>query len=220
MMRSAVTLIPKSDAIGALLVMAHPHRWDRLLTLNPPWPLGWFARRHINHHRPLAPIADLRVRPTYTMRLPSVALLVLLACAGCTHPTPSSPTRRSSSSPSREALASQLRQNLQTVTVADGISKPEADIVAECYFHQNVGCGGYTGIRDGGDVWIVDGAFGVAAKPIKGFYIDKSTGRITSPIGPSYATPFEIFAKPRQTCCSQGRSSARVPDRIPSARPA
>ena len=77
--------------------------------------------------------------------------------------------------------------------MADGVSKQEAEVIAECYFHQNVGCGGFTGIRDGGDFWIVDGAFGVVAKPIEGFHIAKSTGRITSPIGPSYATPFEIF---------------------------
>ena len=87
----------------------------------------------------------------------------------------------------------QLRQKLKAVTLADGISKSEAELIAECYFHQNVGCGGFTGIRDGGDYWIVDGAFGYAAKPIQGFHVDKSTGRITSPIGPSYATPLEIF---------------------------
>ena len=77
--------------------------------------------------------------------------------------------------------------------MADGVFKSEAELIAECYFHQNVGCGGFTGIRDGGEFWVVDGAFGYAAKPIQGFHIDKSTGKITSPIGPSYATPFEIF---------------------------
>jgi len=77
--------------------------------------------------------------------------------------------------------------------VADGISRSEAELIAKCYFQQNVGCGNFTGIRDGGDHWIVDGVFGYAAKPIHGFHIDKSTGKITSPIGPSYATPFTIF---------------------------
>jgi hypothetical protein len=42
------------------------------------------------------------------------------------------------------------------------------------------------------DLWPLK-TFGVAAKPIQGFHIDKSTGKITSPIGPSYASPFEIF---------------------------
>ena len=129
-----------------------------------------------------------------TMRLRTLAFLALLICAGCSQPTTTSPTRNSSSpSQSRAAQTSQLREKLGTVTVADGISKSEAELIAECYFHQNVGCGGFTGIRDGGDYWIVDGAFGYAAKPIQGFHIAKSTGRITSPIGPSYATPFEIF---------------------------
>ena len=82
---------------------------------------------------------------------------------------------------------------MKTITVTDGVSKSEAELIAECYFHQNVGCGGFTGIRDGGEFWIVDGAFGYAAKPIQGFHISKATGKITSPIGPSYETPYQIF---------------------------
>ena len=121
------------------------------------------------------------------MRLQGLILLALLICAGCSQPAPTSPL-----SP-RELETNQLREKLRAITVADGISKPEAELIAECYFHQNVGCGGYTGIRDGGDYWIVDGAFGYAGTKIQGFHIDKSTGKITSPIGPSYATPFEIF---------------------------
>jgi len=128
------------------------------------------------------------------MRLSSVILLAVLACASCSHRAATSPTTNSSSpSESREAQTTALRQKLRAVTVADGISKSEAELVAECYFHQHVGCGGFTGIRDGGDFWIVDGAFGYAAKPIQGFHIAKTTGKITSPIVPSYATPFEIF---------------------------
>lgn len=94
---------------------------------------------------------------------------------------------------SSDVQATNLSQKLNAVTVGDGISKSEAELIAECYFYHNVGCGGFTGIRDGGGFWIVDGAFGYAAKPIKGFHIDKTSGKITSPIGPSYATPFEIF---------------------------
>jgi len=87
----------------------------------------------------------------------------------------------------------QLRQILKGVTVANGISKPEAEIIAECYFYQNVGCGSFTGIRDGGSFWIVDGAVGYAGQPVEGLHIDKRRGKIQSPIGPSYATPFDIF---------------------------
>jgi hypothetical protein len=82
---------------------------------------------------------------------------------------------------------------LKTVSLADGISKSEAQLIAECYFHQNLACGGFTGILDGGNFWILDGAFGSAGQSIEGFRIDKSIGKITSTNGPSYATPFEIF---------------------------
>jgi hypothetical protein len=128
------------------------------------------------------------------MKLFILLLLTVVALSGCnSHSSTSTPAGTSSSSQSRDAQTAELRAKLKAVTVADGISKSEAELIAECYFHQNVGCGGYTGIRDGGDFWIVDGAFGYAAKPIQGFHIAKSTGKITSPIGPSYATPFEIF---------------------------
>jgi hypothetical protein len=91
------------------------------------------------------------------------------------------------------AQTAQMRQILRTVTVADGISKSEAEIIAKCYFHQHVGCGNFSGIRDGGHFWIVDGAFGYAGQPIEGFHVDKRTGQVKSSIGPSYLTPFEIF---------------------------
>ena len=133
------------------------------------------------------------VRPTYAMKRSTISVLVLLAC-GCSRPSEISLTASTSPpSASHDAQTTQLRQKLKSVTLADGISKSEAKLIAECYFHQNIGCGGFTGVRDGLDCWIVDGAFGVAAEPIRGFYIAKGTGMIVSPIGPSYATPFEIF---------------------------
>ncbi len=77
--------------------------------------------------------------------------------------------------------------------MADGISKAEAELIAECYFHQHVGCGAFTGVARTGPFWIVDAKFGYAGTPVNGFHIDKSSGKIRSPIGPSYATPIEIF---------------------------
>src|SRR5712672_444752 len=101
------------------------------------------------------------------MKLSSLSFLVLIACGGCSHHSAASPVASiSPSSESREMRTAQLREKLKTVTVTDGISKSEAEIIAECYFYQKVGCGGFTGVRDGGDRWIVDGAFGFAAKPI------------------------------------------------------
>ena len=94
----------------------------------------------------------------------------------------------------RAAKAAELRQKLLRISLADGISKPEAELIAECYFHENVSCGEFIGIQDyGGDVWVVDGLWGYARSPIRGFRIDKRTGSIRSPIGPSYATPIQIF---------------------------
>ena len=128
-----------------------------------------------------------------TMRLPLAAFLMLLGCAGCSQPGTTVPAWRNRSSlQSPNARTKHLREKLKTVSVADGISKSEAFLIAERYFHQHVGCGGITGIRDGGGYWIADGASGYAAQPIRGFHIDKRTGRIMWPIVPRHAAPFEI----------------------------
>ena len=128
------------------------------------------------------------------MKRSTVVYLALIACGGCGQRSTTSPTDTASvESQARDAQTTQLREKLKGVTVADGISKTEAELIAECYFHQNVGCGAFTGIQDGGDFWIVDAKFGYAATPVKGFHIDKNSGKIKSPIGPSYANPFEIF---------------------------
>ena len=115
--------------------------------------------------------------------------LLLLVGAGCRKESAGPSIERNS----REAQREELRQKLRAVTTADGISKSEAELIAECYFEMNIGCGAFTGIQNGGDHWIVDAKFGYAGTPVKGFQIDKGTGKIKSPIGPSYATPFQIF---------------------------
>jgi len=125
------------------------------------------------------------------MRLIITLFLLSLVCNGCRN-EPTTPGTDTTSQ-TREAQTSELRHKLRAVTTADGISKSEAELIAECYFHQNVGCGAFTGIQDGGDFWIVDAKVGFAGTPVKDFHIDKRTGRITSPIGPSYATPLQIF---------------------------
>jgi hypothetical protein len=128
------------------------------------------------------------------MKVSIVLLLTLGTLAGCS-PRPTTSPAAVQPDPSQiwQAKTTELRDKLKAVTVSDGISKSEAELIAECYFCRNVGCGEFSGIRDGGDYWIVDGAFGYAGTPIQGFQIDKRTGKITSPVGPSYATPFEIF---------------------------
>jgi hypothetical protein len=106
------------------------------------------------------------------MRFCALLIVLLVVCAGC--------------------QTQQLRGKLHTITLADGISQSEAQIIGECYFAKNVGCGGFLGVHDGGDRWIADGAFGYAAKPVQ-LYIDKRSGRITSDFGPSYDNPLEIY---------------------------
>jgi hypothetical protein len=94
--------------------------------------------------------------------------------------------------PPRKETA-ELRQKLKTVTLADGISQSEAEIIGKCYFAKHVGCGAFVGIQDGGDRWIVDAKLGYGGEPVKGFIIDKQSGNLTSPVGPSYDNPLHIF---------------------------
>ena len=96
---------------------------------------------------------------------------------------------------SREERAAQLRKELSEIVLTDGVSKHEAEIIAKAYFNQHVGCGAFNSIQDGGNFWIVDGAFGYGATAINGFTIDKRSGAVTSPIGPSFSTPFQIFPR-------------------------
>ena len=114
------------------------------------------------------------------MRIFVVPLLLLVACLGC---------RPDTVSPSD----TELREKLRAIALSDGVSQSEAKIIARSYFARHVGCGAFTGIRDGGKRWIVDGMFGAAGEPIQGFFIEKRSGKVTSPVGPSYEDPLKIF---------------------------
>ncbi|WP_145985379.1 hypothetical protein [Marilutibacter maris] len=82
---------------------------------------------------------------------------------------------------------------LRYVDTTDGVSRTEANDIAEAYFLQHVGCGNYSGISELPDSWVVEGQFGYAGEPILGFLINKQTGAITSPVGPSYARPGDML---------------------------
>jgi hypothetical protein len=114
------------------------------------------------------------------MKTFTTLFLLSIASIGCRAPTMS-------------AANTELRQNLKAVTLSDGVSQSEAETIAASYFAKHVGCGALTGISDGEDRWIVDGRFGNAGVPIKGFFIVKHSGKVKSPIGPSYDDPTEIF---------------------------
>jgi hypothetical protein len=82
---------------------------------------------------------------------------------------------------------------LSSVDTSDGVSRAEAVSIAEAYFLKHVGCGAYRDISETSDAWVVEGLFGYAAQPIKGFLINKRSGAITSPVGPSYAHPSDML---------------------------
>ncbi len=121
------------------------------------------------------------------MRCFAPGFLLLLACVGC-QTQPAAPTETQV----RESKI-RLQEKLRTVTLADGVSQSEAEIIGECYFSKHVGCGACYGVHDGGDRWMLDAAFGYGGKTVNGFYIEKHSGKIVSPIGPSYDNPLEIF---------------------------
>ena len=114
------------------------------------------------------------------MKRLTFALLVLAFCTAC------------QTSPASRAHP-ELRAKLQAVTIVDGISRAEADIIGRSYFARHVGCGAFLGVHDVGGHWIVDAKFGYGGEPVHGFTIDKRTGAVVSPIGPNYSNPLKIL---------------------------
>ncbi|MGN6152855.1 MAG: hypothetical protein ACTHOH_12745 [Lysobacteraceae bacterium] len=88
------------------------------------------------------------------------------------------------------------RSDALAVDAADGIDAAEARRIALAYFDRHVGCGTFTGIADGGERWLVQGVHGRGAAAIRGFTIDKRSGAVASPIGPSYADPQMRIERP------------------------
>jgi hypothetical protein len=123
------------------------------------------------------------------------ALFVLCGCGHATQKITERGAQTASAAPEPilDPQLSALRRELHNISIADGISNAEADLIARCYFARNVGCGGYERVADGGGNWLVKGAYGFTGKDIVGFKINKSSGQITSPIGPSYSTPLDIL---------------------------
>jgi hypothetical protein len=99
--------------------------------------------------------------------------------------------------PPKEDDSTNLKGFLEAVDVSDGISKSEAESIGQAYFYAYVGCGGYTGIREEADHWVMEGAFGIAGEPVEGT-ISKSTGAVTSPFGPSLKSPVEMLPVPKK----------------------
>jgi hypothetical protein len=122
------------------------------------------------------------------MRCFPALFLLAIVCAGC-----ESPADRQASRSNPE-----LRKELRALQLKDGVSRRDAVVIGRCYFARNVGCGYFTGIGDGGDHWIVEGAYGYTGSPLEGLFIDKRTGKITQTKLrqgnlPGYDNPLKIF---------------------------
>ncbi len=118
-------------------------------------------------------------------------LLLTLALVGCLFGSGTLSAAEKSQPVS--AKAAKPAALLQRVNTADGVTRSEADSIADAYFLLHVGCGSFTGISETPTAWVVEGRVGRGATPLRNFLIDKSTGAIHSPIGPSYVHPNDML---------------------------
>jgi hypothetical protein len=125
--------------------------------------------------------------PNNLARLSLAALIVaVFTVCGCrSHPMAPSPNAATITSASTAHDHQMLERRFSEITYRDGISSSEAMTIAEYHLAQHSVCGGATNVRDGSKYWIVDGAFGIAAKRMTLFRIDKKTGEIC----PSFRSP-------------------------------
>ena len=82
---------------------------------------------------------------------------------------------------------------LSAITIEDGISVEEAQILSSEYFWRYVsGCGNAGKPVDGGDYWISTAYIGYAGKPMKDkIEIEKRTGTITMEGRPTIVNPLK-----------------------------
>jgi len=85
---------------------------------------------------------------------------------------------------------------IDKVPSPDGISQAEAMTIAQCYSDVHLGSGKISTIEDRGDHWLASGKLGgYVAKPLA-FSISKSSGGITSNVGPSYEALSDFIDRP------------------------
>lgn len=73
-----------------------------------------------------------------------------------------------------------------------GIDEFEALLIGDVYFAVNSHCGNFSGLSDGGSIWILSAESTFSGKALDGFSIDKMTGRIYSQQCTSYERPEDI----------------------------
>jgi hypothetical protein len=113
------------------------------------------------------------------------SLLLALTCilCGC------------ASYPTNDDHRRQLQVQLREVIAGDGISKAEADVIAQSYFLRfGPGCGVAAPVTNGGAFWVSTTSVGCAAIPTREpIRIDKHTGRVTWSSGPTIENPKTIW---------------------------
>ena len=89
--------------------------------------------------------------------------------------------------------ASQAAKELEGVDTSDGIDEYEALRIADVYFAINAHCGQFSGVSDGGLIWVVYAQSTFSGNYAESLGIDKTTGRIQSDGCASYEKPADIL---------------------------
>jgi len=90
----------------------------------------------------------------------------------------------------------EFQRELRAVVVADGIDQREAKRLADEYFGRHIGaCGAVETPIDRGAYWEAPARFGYAAVPIDPLRIDKASGLVSWPGGPT-VTAAELQGPP------------------------
>ena len=87
-------------------------------------------------------------------------------------------------------------KKLKNMNTTDGISRSEAKTITNCYFKKHIGCGTWTDIKETPNYWDVSVLFGYAGTP-RPFHINKTSGAITTDVGPNYEDPKDLL-KPKK----------------------
>ena len=97
--------------------------------------------------------------------------------------------------PTFDDTRSELKVQLSTVVVEDGINLQEANIIAQSYFIRfGPACGAAEDATDGGEVWIAKTYIGIAGMPTREpIRIDKHSGRVKWSNGPTIENPKTIL---------------------------
>jgi hypothetical protein len=86
-------------------------------------------------------------------------------------------------------------EKLRAITIEDGITVDEAQILSSEYFWKYVsGCGNAGKPIDGDDYWISTAYFGYAGKPLKEkILVEKSTGTVSMKGRPTIVNPLKAW---------------------------